>query len=344
LADQAYRVIVVGRGAVGRELLRVMAQRGFPAREIKVLATSAGEIAVDGHTYPVAKAAPEEFDGFDLALFAGTEGEKGAAVTLSPGAIERGAIVIDNGDDFRMDPKVPLVIPEVNPEDVDQHQGMVANPNCSTIQMLVALKPLHDRAGIKRVVVSSYQSCSGAGWNAVAQLDREIEACVKGGEAPLDAFVHPIAGNVIPHIGRFSEAGYASEEEKFVRETRKIFHEPDLPVTATAVRVPTRIGHGEAVNVEFHRALSVEEAREALSQAPGVAVRDDPADNEYPMPLDAAGTDDVFVGRIRKDPTVPHGLNLWVVADNLRKGAALNAVQIAETMIARGLLRLQQRA
>ena len=338
MAKKGYRVIVVGRGAVGQEMLRVLRQRRFPAREIKVLATSAGEISVDGQAYAVAAARIEEFEQFDLALFAGTEGEKGAAVTLSPGAIEHGVIVIDNGNDFRMDPNVPLVIPEVNPEDLEQHQGLITNPNCSTIQMLVALKPLHDRARIKRVVVASYQSCSGAGSRAVAQLERETEASVRGESAPLEAFPHPIAGNVIPHIGRFSDSGYASEEEKFVHESRKILHEPDLAVTATAVRVPTRIGHGEAVNVEFEQPLSPEEARQILSRAPGVVVCDNPAENEYPMPLDVEGKDEVYVGRIRSDPTVPHGLNLWIVGDNLRKGAALNAVQIAETMIEKGLL------
>ena len=343
---ESYNVIVVGRGAVGRELVRVLAQRAFPASTITVLARSAGEIEVDGRLYDVRPAAPEAFDGCDIALFAGTEGEKGASVLYAPEAIKRGAVVIDNGNDFRMDPQVPLVVPEVNREALRGHRNLIANPNCSTIQMVVALKPIHDAAGIKRVVAASYQAASGAGAGAVAQLEAEMGALARGEEAPPgDAFPHRLAANIFPHIGSFDEQGYCSEEVKLARETHKIMGDDSIGITATTCRVPVYNGHCEAVNLELREELPPAEAKELLASwepyGDGyrpLRVLDAPQEACYPMPLDVSGTDEVFVGRIRSDTTVPHGLNLWVAADNLRKGAALNAVQIAEQLIAMGLV------
>jgi aspartate-semialdehyde dehydrogenase len=341
-----YNVVVVGRGAVGKELLRVLEQRRFPAASIVVLARSAGTIAVDGRAYDVRPAAPEAFEGCHIALFAGTEGEKGAAVTFAPEAIKRGAVVIDNGNDFRMDPQVPLVVPEVNREALRGHRNLVANPNCSTIQMVVALKPIHDAAGIKRVVVSSYQAASGAGSGAVAQLEAEMAALVAGTAMPAgDAFPQRLAANIFPHIGGFDEDGYCSEEVKLARETHKIMGDDAIGITATTCRVPVLNGHCEAINLELREELGPAEAKELLASWQPyqdgyrpLRVVDAPAQACYPMPIQVSGTDEVFVGRIRRDATVAHGLNLWVAADNLRKGAALNAVQIAEQMIAMGLL------
>jgi aspartate-semialdehyde dehydrogenase len=344
--SQRYSVVVVGRGAVGREILRVLQQRQFPAARIAVLARSPGTLEIDGHSYEVRSAAPNEFDDCAIALFAGTEGEKGAAVTYAPEAIKRGAVVIDNGNDFRMDPEVPLVVPEVNREALRGHHNLIANPNCSTIQMVVALKPIHDAAGIERVVVSSYQAASGAGAGAVAQLQAEMAALVRGEDAPKgDALPQRLAGNVFPHIGGFDDEGYCSEEVKMARETHKIMGDDSIRITATTCRVPVSNGHCEAVNLELREELGAEKAKELLASwepyGDGyrpIRVADSPAEGCYPMPIDASGTDEVFVGRIRRDSTVAHGLNLWIAADNLRKGAALNAVQIAEQMIVMGLM------
>ncbi len=348
----SYNVIVVGRGAVGKELLRVLAQRSFPASRVTVLATSAGEVSVDGRAYEVRAAAPEEFAGCDIALFAGTEGEKGAAVLYAPEAIKRGAVVIDNGNDFRMDPGVPLVVPEVNREALRGHftrlrrASLVANPNCSTIQMVVALKPIHDRVGIKRVVAATYQAASGAGAGAVAQLEAELAAMVQGKPLPpADKLPQRLAGNVFPHIGSFDEEGYCSEEVKLTRETHKIMGDDSIAVTATTCRVPVCNVHCEALNLELREELAPPQAKELLEtwEPYGDGYRplrvvDAPSEGRYPMPVEVSGTDEVYVGRIRRDPTLKHGLNLWVAADNLRKGAALNAVQIAEQMIALGLV------
>ena len=332
----SYHVAVVGVGAVGSEMLRVLHQRRFPMASLKVLARRARDIEVDGQTYSVGTATPDSFQGVDLALFAGGEGAKDH---LGWEAVGRGTVVIDNGSAFRMHPAVPLVVPEVNPEVLRKHEGFIANPNCSTIQLVVALGPLHEAARIKRVVVATYQAASGKGADAVEQLARETAAKASGGPAaPLGPFPHPLCGNVLPHIDSFLEDGYTKEELKLVQETRKILGDDTIQITATAVRVPVDNGHSEAVNVEFHTPLSVEQAREILKRAPGVVVQDDPAANVYPLPLAVSGTDEVYVGRLRQDRSVPFGLNLWVVADNLRKGAALNAVQIAEKMIEMGLL------
>jgi aspartate-semialdehyde dehydrogenase len=246
---------------------------------------------------------------------------------FGPVAARAGAVVIDNSSAFRMEPDVPLVVPEVNPHAAARHHGIIANPNCSTIQMVVVLKPLHDAFGIKRVVVSTYQSVTGAGKKGSDQLEDEVA----GRPLRKRAFPHPIAFNILPHIDVFGEDGYTKEEIKMVRETVKIM-EADIPVTATTVRVPVRGGHSEAVNIEFHRAADPAAVRELLAHAPGVIVEDLPSENRYPMPLDAHHRDEVFVGRIRRDTTVPHGINLWIVADNVRKGAATNAVQIAELL------------
>ncbi|MGQ9523429.1 MAG: aspartate-semialdehyde dehydrogenase [Armatimonadota bacterium] len=336
-----YNVAVVGVGAVGEEMLRVLKQRQFPTKSLKVLARSARTVNIDGDEYSVGVCAPEEFDGVQIALFAGTEGEKGAAVQFAEEATKRGAVVIDNGADFRMDPKVPLVVPEVNPDDVTWHKGIIANPNCSTIQMVVALKPIHDISRITRVVVSTYQAVSGTGRAAIRELDAQARAWAAGQPMPApEAYPKQIAFNVLPHIGGFNEHGYTSEEWKMIVETHKILHDDSIKITATTVRVPVFNGHSEAVYIETERPISAEEALKALRSAPGVVVVDDlhAKDRPYPTPLEVSGQDATYVGRLRKDPFVENGLSFWVVADNIRKGAATNAVQIAEELVRRGLV------
>jgi len=340
-------VAVVGVGAVGEEMLRVLRQRRFPVNRLKVLARSAREISVDGETYEVEECTPDAFEGIDIALFAGTEGEKGAAATFAPEAIRRGAVVIDNGNDFRLQPNVPLVVPECNAADVERHEGLIANPNCSTIQMVVALKPLHDAAHVKRVVVTSYQAVSGGGRSAIRELENQVRTWSRD-EAIGAPEAHPvqIAFNVIPQIGGFGEDGYTSEERKLVQETHKILHDDTIAVTPTTVRVPVLNGHSEAIYIETERRLTAREAAEILSRAPGIRVVDDLESDRrpYPTALDADGQDATFVGRIREDLFVPNGLSMWVVADNLRKGAATNAVQIAEELVRRGLVGERARA
>ncbi|MCX5711353.1 MAG: aspartate-semialdehyde dehydrogenase [Candidatus Omnitrophica bacterium] len=334
-----YNVAVVGVGVVGIEMLRVLRQRNFPVGELRVFARSAREIEVDGEKYAVQVISPEGFNGIDIALFAGTEGEKGAAVTYAAEAVKRGAVVIDNGADFRMDPKVPLVVPEVNAGDVLKHKGIIANPNCSTIQMVVALNPIHKKVGIKRIIVTTLQASSGAGKSAVDQLNEESTLIANGGfdnvhvSAKTKAMPQQLAYNVFPHIGSFVEGDYTNEEWKLVKETHKIMHADKIRISATTVRVPVRTGHSESVYIETGRVISADKVRELLANAPGVIVIDDPKKNLYPLPKDAEGKDETFVGRIRQDAFVKNGLWLWVVADNLRKGAATNAVQIAECVI-----------
>jgi aspartate-semialdehyde dehydrogenase len=336
-----YNLCVVGVGAVGIEMLRVLRQRKFPVGQLRVFARSARDIEVDGQSYSVQPISPDGFNGIDIALFAGTEGEKGAAVTYAPEAIKRGAVVIDNGADFRMDPKVPLVVPEVNAADVKSHKGIIANPNCSTIQMVVALWPIYKKAGLKRVVVTTLQASSGAGRAAVEQLKEENSIITGRGFESLQVSVEnkalpqQLAYNVFPQIGGFAEDDYTSEEWKLVRETHKIMHDKKIKISATTVRVPVRTGHSESVYLETARKLSPDKVRIILSKAPGIVVMDDPQKNLYPMPKDVEGRDETFVGRIRQDPFVKNGLWLWVVADNLRKGAATNAVQIAECLISK---------
>jgi len=339
-----YNVAVVGVGAVGVEMLRVLRQRNFPVGELRVFARSAREIDVDGQKYQVQSISAEGFDGIDIALFAGTEGEKGASVTFAGEAAKRGVVVIDNGADFRMDPDVPLVVPEANPKDAKKYRkkGIIANPNCSTIQMIVALAPIHNAAKIKRIIVSTYQAASGAGREAVEQLKNELSALNSSGyrdvklpNAQDRALPQQVAFNVFPHIGGFAEFDYTSEEWKMVKETHKILHSDKIKISATTVRVAVRTGHSEAVYIETKKDISVDEIKELLKNAPGVELVDNPKDNLYPLPIDCEGKDAVYVGRIRKDPFVKNGFWLWVVSDNLRKGAALNAVQIAELLIAK---------
>jgi len=329
-----YNVAVVGVGAVGEEMLRVLRQRNFPINQLKVFARSSRSIQVDGETYQVEELTPDSFNGIDIALFAGTEGEKGAAVVYGPEAIKRGSVVIDNGADFRLKADVPLVIPEVNAKDIKKHKGIIANPNCSTIQMVVALAPIHRKVGVKRVIVSTYQSVSGSGRKAIEQTEGELKAWAQNQEyaEPL-AMEQRIAFNLFPQIGNFSEEGYTTEEWKMVKETQKIMHDNKIKISATTVRVPVRNAHSEAVYIETQKPITPGQVRKLLKQTPGVVVVDDPQNKLYPMPTTCSGRDEVFVGRIRRDPTVKNALWLWVVADNLRKGAATNAVQIAEELI-----------
>lgn len=329
-------------GAVGREFLRVLHDLDFPAAEVRALASarSAGKkLAFDGCGHvpagdlTVREMTPESFEGVDIALFscgAGVSKQMREAVTAA------GAVMIDNSSAFRMDADVPLVVPEVNPGDTAWHSGVIANPNCSTIQMVVALKPLYDLARITRVVVSTYQAASGAGAPAMAELYDQTREFLDGApedELTVSAFQHRIAFNCIPHIDKFLDDDSTKEEWKMVVETKKIMGDEGIRVAATCVRVPVLRCHGEAVNVEFADEVSVEDARAALAAAPGVTVLDDVANNVYPMPGLLAGTNDTYVGRIRRDDTVEHGLALWVVADQIRKGAALNAVQIAQLLL-----------
>ncbi|HUV03815.1 MAG TPA: aspartate-semialdehyde dehydrogenase [Armatimonadota bacterium] len=337
-------VAVVGAGAVGEEMLNVLAQRDFPIRELKVLARSAREIVVGGRSYDVRQTVPEEFDGVDIMLFAGTEG---ASKLFAWEAAGRGAVVIDNSSTYRMDPRVPLVVPECNPDDVSWHQGVIANPNCSTIQMVVALKPLYDRSRISRIVVSTYQAVSGTGRDAIKELEDQSDLIMRGEDVKAGpVYPYQIGFNLFPHIGTFREDGYTAEEWKMVEETHKILGDEGIKIVPTTVRVPVFISHSESVYIETEKKISADEARELLAKAPGVVVVDDPDPREgdgcrrtYPMPIDASGRDEVFVGRIRGDPFVPTGLSMWIVSDNLRKGAALNAVQIAELLVSRGMLK-----
>ena len=336
-----YRVAVVGAtGAVGREIIKTLAERNFPATEVVALASgrsTGSEISFgDKKVLTVKNLETFDFTGWDIGLFS-----PGASVSAvyAPKAAAAGCVVIDNTSQFRMDPDVPLVVPEVNPQALAKFakRRIIANPNCSTIQMVVVLKPLHDRYKIKRVVVSTYQSVSGAGKEGMDELFSHTKSSFVHESSAPQQFTKEIAFNCIPHIDKFMDDGATKEEWKMVVETRKIL-DPDISVIATCVRVPVFIGHGEAVHVEFEKPVTASEARDVLRSAPGVVVMDTREDAGYATQLDCVGEDAVFVSRLRKDPTVPHGLAFWCVSDNLRKGAALNAVQIAETMIAQGLL------
>jgi len=341
LAVQEFTVAVVGIGMVGGQMLRVLRERNFPAKNVKVLATRARREVIEGQAYDVEPATFEAFDGVDFAFFAGTEGSRGASQQYGWEAVKRGCIVIDNGDDFRMDERVPLVVPEVNPEHLRNHQCFIANPNCSTIQMVVALAPLHKAARLKRVVVSTYQAVSGTGRAAVNELEQQVQDFAAGRDPLHEVYPHQIAFNVIPQVSGPKDIfpGYTGEEIKMIREPRKMFGIPDLAVSATCVRVPVFNGHSEAINVQLEKKLTASEAREILAAAPGVRVVDDLAKSVYPMPLDAAGHDEVFVGRIREDTSAENCIDFWCVADNIRKGAASNAIQIAEKIIEMGLVR-----
>ena len=328
---KTYNVCVVGVGAVGVEILRVLHQRKFPIKKLTVLARSNRSLEVDGRTYSVQTVSADRFEEQEIVLFAGTEGEKGAAVTFAAEAIRRGAVCIDNGADFRMDPKVPLIVPEVNPEDLKQHQGLIANPNCSTIQMVVALDPIHRKFRIRRVIVSTYQAASGAGSRAADALRSESAAALENKPLPKpDALPQRLSFNVFPQIGPFQELGYTSEEWKLVRETHKIMHDDGIAINPTAVRVPVFNAHSESIYFETEKPAALSEIRKLWLKSPGIALVEEP---KYPMPTDASSRDEVFVGRLRPDPVMKNAFSCWVVSDNLRKGAALNAVQIAELLI-----------
>ena len=332
---KSFTVAVVGAtGAVGNEMIEILEQRKFPVRDLKLLASERSfglSLGFKGHEVAVDVLKEDSFKGVDIGLFS-----PGGAVSqkFAPIAARSGCVVIDNTSAFRMEPDVPLVVPEVNAHAVKDYKkrGIIANPNCSTIQMVVALKPLHDAARIKRIVVSTYQAVSGTGKKAIAELEGQVTAIYGNREIVHKVYPHQIAFNCLPHIDVFLENGYTKEEMKMVNETRKIMEDDTISVTATTVRVPVFYGHSESVNVEFERDLSPDEARSILAKAPGVVVADDPGNAIYPLAIYAAGRDETFVGRIRRDETIAHGLNLWIVSDNIRKGAALNAVQIAEVL------------
>lgn len=330
---QGYAVAVVGAtGAVGETLLQILEERKFPVRELRLFASerSAGRrLRFQDEEIPVAPLTADAFRGIELALFSA-----GAARSkeFAPAATRAGAIVIDNSSAFRMDPEVPLVIPEINPDAALRHKGIIANPNCTAIVMLMPLKPLHDHAHVRRVVATSYQAVSGAGAKAIEELKRQVTAWVQGKPLSVEVFPHQIAFNVVPHVDAFLESGYTREEMKLVHETRKILGDQSILVSPTTVRVPVFRAHAVAVNVETARPVPVATVRALFAAFPGLRVLDDPARLEYPMPLFVAGTDDCYVGRIRQDLTRENGLNFWAVGDQLRKGAALNAVQIAELL------------
>ncbi|MDD6398448.1 MAG: aspartate-semialdehyde dehydrogenase [Selenomonadaceae bacterium] len=341
-----YNVAILGAtGAVGQEFLNLIEERNFPFANLKMLASkrSAGKkIQFMGKEYTVEETTEDSFKDVQIALFAGGSASK----VFAPAAVKAGAVVIDNSSAFRMDPEVPLVVPEVNPEAIAQHKGIIANPNCSTIIMVMALKPLYDVSKIKRIVVSTYQAVSGGGKEAMAELDDQIKAIANGGEIVANILPgaslkkhYQIASNLIPQIDVFMDNLYTKEEMKMVNETKKIMCDDDIRVTATTVRVPVMRSHAESVNVEFENEVSVEKAREVLAAFPGVILTDNPDEQIYPMPLDTAGKDDVEVGRIRKDFSTENALNFWVCGDQIRKGAALNALQIAEYMIQNDMIK-----
>jgi aspartate-semialdehyde dehydrogenase len=339
MAARQYSVAIVGAtGVVGGTVRGILEERGFPVGELRLLASarSAGRrLMFSGVELEVRELGADSFAGVDLVFFAA-----GGAVSreLVPRAAAAGALVIDKSSVFRQEPDVPLVVPEVNPDHLQEHKGVIATPNCSTIQMVVALKPIYDAVGIERVVVSTYQAVSGSGQGGIDALEAQTREWAVGEQVEQRFYPYQIAFNVLPHIDTFLPSGATKEEQKMVDETVKIFADPALKVTATCVRVPVFGAHSEAVNVQTRGKLSAGEARELLAAFPGVEVVDDPRNLRYPLPLEAEGKDPVYVGRIREDATIANGLDFWVVADNLRKGAALNAVQIAEELVRRGLL------
>ncbi len=336
MKKERYNVAVAGAtGAVGREMISILEQRRFPVDKISFLAStrSAGSfIEFRNQDVKVELLVKDSFEGMDIALFSagGTISEE-----FAPYAAKSGCVVVDNSSAFRMDPHVPLVVPEINPHAIDQfnNKGIIANPNCSTIQMVMALKPIHDAAKIKRVVVSTYQAVSGTGKKGIDELMEQVNDILSFQSIECNVYPHQIAFNCLPQIDVFFENGYTKEEIKMVNETKKILEDDSIGITATTVRVPVFCGHGESVNIETQKKISVPKVRELLSQAQGITVIDDPASSMYPLPIHAAGKDDTFVGRIREDESIENGINMWIVADNLRKGAALNAVQIAEVLI-----------
>lgn len=336
MKKQKYNVAVVGAtGAVGNEMVAILEERNFPVDKLKLLASTRGagtKMEFKEKSYTVEVLNENSFAGVDIGLFSagGSVSEK-----FAPIAGKTGSVVIDNTSAFRMDPEVPLVVPEVNAHAIAQYpkKNIIANPNCSTIQMVVVLKPIHDVARIKRVVVSTYQAVSGTGKRAIKELETQVLAIYNQQEIKKEVYPHQIAFNCLPHIDVFFDNGYTKEELKMVNETKKIMEDDSIGVTATTVRVPVFYGHSESVNIETEKKLKPDEVRKILSKAPGVVVVDDPKKFEYPLAIDAAGKDETFVGRIREDESIPNGINMWIVSDNIRKGAALNAVQIAEILI-----------
>jgi aspartate-semialdehyde dehydrogenase len=329
-----YVVAVVGAtGAVGREMVSILEERKFPVSELALLASERTEgerIEFNNKNWTVKKLGKDSFKDVDIALFsAGSE----RSLKFAPVAVAAGAVVIDNSSAFRMDPKVPLVIPEVNAHAIVKHGGIIANPNCSTIALLMVLKPIHDAAKVKRVVVTTFQSVSGTGKEAIDELASQTVALLNFRDIETKVFPYQIAFNCIPHIDSFLENGYAGEEMKMANETHKIMEDESIGLTATAVRVPVFRSHAESVNIETEKKITANEARAVLSKMPGVMVYDDPSRSIYPLQLDVTGKDETYVGRVREDDTIKNGLNLWIVADNIRKGAALNAVQIAELLL-----------
>jgi len=333
---RSVNVVVAGAtGAVGTEMIKTLEQRNFPVKALRLLASerSVGkQLKFHGADVTVEKMTKDSFKGIEIALFSA-----GASRSLEfcPAAAAAGAVVVDNSSAFRMEPDIPLVVPEVNPHAIALYKkrGIIANPNCSTIQMVVALKPIHDAARIRRIVVSTYQAVSGTGQKAIVELMEQVKAIVEGRPITRSVYPHQIAFNCLPHIDVFLENGYTKEEMKMVNETRKIMEDDSIRVTATTVRVPVIYGHSESVNVETEKKLTVKDVKDLFAKAPGIFVVDDPSRNEYPLAIHAAGKDETFVGRIREDESIERGLNLWIVADNVRKGAALNAVQIAELLL-----------
>jgi aspartate-semialdehyde dehydrogenase len=342
MTRQPLTVAVVGAtGLVGRTMIQVLLERGFPVRELRLMASgrsAGGTTSVGRVDYPVIEATPKAFAGVDIAMFSA-----GASVAqeLAPAAVRQGATVIDNSNAWRMDPTVPLVVSQVNPADAEGHAGIIANPNCSTMQLAPVLMALRDSVGLERVIVDTYQSVSGTGTDALAELEAQVSAHVAGEAPTATVYPHPIAFNALPEIDTFLDNGYTREEWKIVTESRKILHLPDLRISCTAVRVPVFVSHSEAVHVETREPITPERARRLFGAVPGVVVQDDPANHVYPLASEAAGKDDVFVGRIRQDPSIAdgRGLAFWVVSDNLRKGAATNAVEIAELIADRGWIR-----
>jgi aspartate-semialdehyde dehydrogenase len=331
-------VAVVGAtGVVGRTMIQVLNEREFPVGELRLLASgrSAGRtLSIDGQTHDIVEATPAAFDGVDIALFSAGAG---VARELAPAAVRCGATVIDNSSAWRMDPDIPLVVSQVNPNDLEGHEGIIANPNCSTMQLVPVLMALRDAVALERVVVDTYQSVSGTGADALAELEGQIRAHVAGEPKQASVYPHPIAFNALPEIDVFLENGYTKEEWKVVTESRKILGLPDLRISCTAVRIPVHVSHSEAVHAETREPITPERARELFAAVPGVVVHDDPAGHEYPLASEAAGRDEIFVGRVRTDPSIPggRGIAFWVVSDNLRKGAATNAVELAEVLVDR---------
>ena len=331
--DRKYNVAVAGAtGAVGGAMLDVLERLDFPINELRLLASerSVGrKLNFKGQDIEVQLLSKDAFAGIDVALFSAGASR---SIEFAPAAVAAGAVVVDNSSAFRMEDDIPLVVPEVNPHAITQYKnrGIIANPNCSTIQMMVALKPIHDRARIKRIVVSTYQAVSGSGAKAIAELDQQVKAYAAGKPISNSVYPHQIAFNCLPHIDTFLDNGYTKEEMKMVNETRKILEDPTIGVTATTVRVPVFFGHSESVNVETEKKITVAEVRELLATAPGIKLVDEPEKNIYPLAIDCEGSFDTLVGRIREDDSIANGINLWVVSDNILKGAALNAVQIAE--------------